>query len=258
MVERDHNHTAPVTLTKSGDVSPLLYPDVHLAGGLVALLQQLFESVGQHVKVSALWGWGGPDGARVEVEERFSQVYVAAEKRLFVVDFWSRGVCLVKGAFSESEVAAHAIHCWACEHAFTRELASRFPELVVDPEAEAFDEGREVEQRWRNYLERPPFPELGAVIRAAAALPELRMLFPFTSMTSLWFRRCTGYPYTTDCPVIAPSGSGRYSVRLPNRTTSYALAAEDAARFVVANLPQGCRSAIPGTARSLGDAESRP
>ena len=253
-----YNGTVPIVLSKSGDLSRLLYPDIHLAGGLVRLLQRTFESLDPEAQVTGMVEEvaGLPDYARVEVQERFSQVYLAGEQRLFLGDFWSRGVCLAHCAFKEPEVVARAIRCWTRERVVTKELASRYPALTVDPQAEVFEEGREVHERWRSYLDRPPAPELGAVIRAAAARPELRMLFPFASMHFLCFSRCTGYPYTADCPVIAPAGSGRYSVMLRNGTTSSDLVAEDAVRFAIANLPAGCGPALPGTAQSIQDTES--
>jgi hypothetical protein len=248
-----NNGPAPIVLSRSGHLSRVLYPDIHLAGGLVRLLQRTFESLDPETRVTGMVEEvaGMPDFARVELQERFSQVYLAGEQRLFLADFWSRGVCLAHCAFMEPEVLARAILSWTRERVMTKELASRYPALAVDPQAQGFEEGREVHERWRSYLDRPPAPELGAVIRAAAVRPELRMLFPFTSMHFLCFSRCTGYPYTADCPVIAPAGNGRYSVMLPNGTTSSRLVAEDAVRFATANLPAGCGPALPGTAHQF-------
>lgn len=52
---------------------------------------------------------------------------------------------------------------------------------------------------------------LQPVLAAAAAHPDLRRLFPFTSMNRLCFSRCSEYPYTFDCPCIA-AGRGQYAV----------------------------------------------
>lgn len=52
---------------------------------------------------------------------------------------------------------------------------------------------------------------LEPVILAAAADPDLRALFPFTSHNRLCFSRCSEFPYTFDCPCISAHG-GRYTV----------------------------------------------
>jgi hypothetical protein len=52
---------------------------------------------------------------------------------------------------------------------------------------------------------------LTPVIVAAAADPDLRALFPFTSMNRLCFSRCSKYPYTLDCPCIS-ANRGHYEV----------------------------------------------
>jgi hypothetical protein len=44
---------------------------------------------------------------------------------------------------------------------------------------------------------------LQPVVAAAAADPDLRRLFPFTSMNRLCFSRSSRYPWTFDCPCIA-------------------------------------------------------
>ena len=249
MAERDY-----VVASKVGEVSQLLYPDIHSTGGLVGLVRRWFESLDPEARVTGISAteenrWCAAS-ARVDVQDRFSQIHVADKQRLFLVDFWAHGVYLANGAFKQHEIAAQAICCWTRERVGTKELASRFPDLSIVPKAAAFEEGREVDEEWKSYLEKPR-PGFDAIIRAAAAQPELRMLFPFTSHLVLCFSRCTGYPYTDDCPMIAPAGSGRYQVMLRNGTTSPPLGAEDAVRLVIANLPPGCGPAVRGTAGTL-------
>jgi Family of unknown function (DUF6193) len=54
----------------------------------------------------------------------------------------------------------------------------------------------DVDHTWVGEALRP-------VIEAAFVTPELRALFPFTSMNRLCFSRCSEFPYTIDCPCIA-------------------------------------------------------
>lgn len=87
------------------------------------------------------------------------------------------------------------------------------------------------------------------VIKAAMKRPELRRLFPYTSLTRLCFSRTTGYPFTHDCPVIEPQGNGRYSVYMPNSQEIIGEGtADQAVEMVVKNLPPNCGPAVNGTA----------
>jgi uncharacterized protein DUF6193 len=53
---------------------------------------------------------------------------------------------------------------------------------------------------------------LAPVIEAAFVTPELRALFPFTSVNSVCFSRCSDWPYTGDCPCIFGAGEREYIV----------------------------------------------
>ncbi|HVV98690.1 MAG TPA: DUF6193 family natural product biosynthesis protein, partial [Planctomycetaceae bacterium] len=132
----------------------------------------------------------------------------------------------------------------------------------VEPEdsAQAFETGSEVEWQWTQYEKSLPerFPELMAFFDVARRTPKLRQLFPFTSLNRLCFSRCTGYPYTDDCPAVVPKwGRGSrdiipncYTVELGNREIGEGDGAE-AVRIVVANLPPNCGPAVAGTADDL-------
>ncbi len=122
------------------------------------------------------------------------------------------------------------------------------------PAREAYAENQAVEHRWRYYLDNMNrlVPELEPLLQAAAATPELRQLFPFTSMNRLRLSRCTRYPYTMDCPFVIPEGDGRYIVVRRDGTRSAPLDTAEAVREVVAGLPPGCGPALDGTAQDLG------
>ena len=87
------------------------------------------------------------------------------------------------------------------------------------------------------------------LIKAAMKRPELRQLFPFTSLNTLCFSRTTGYPFTMDCPSVASQGNGKYCVYAPS---SHEIIGEgtidEVIEIVIKNLPPNCGAAINGTA----------
>lgn len=74
-----------------------------------------------------------------------------------------------------------------------------------------------LQERWSTEIERVAVgsswveQSLEPVVAVAATDPDLRGLFPFTSMNRLGFSRCSAYPYTLDCPCIS-ADRGRYVV----------------------------------------------
>src|SRR5262249_42755671 len=96
----------------SGDTHQL-YPDLIAAGGLSAALQAELQVIGSRLRVSELdKAINFVVYARVEFGSRFSQVYIAAEERLFLFDCWSRGVCLAHGSTPSLAELAGAINRW--------------------------------------------------------------------------------------------------------------------------------------------------
>ena len=197
------------------DDTTRLYPDLVAAGGLCNALQAALTAAGSGLRVSGL----DPAVnfvvyARVESGPRFSQVYIAAQERLFLFDFWSRGVMLAQGGTPDLAGVAGAIDRWITSGCTTSELASVFDFVAVEPRAASYESGDEVEHRWRDYLANmgDRFPELTSFVRAASCRRELRQLFPFTSLNTFCFSRCTGYPFTRDTPHVRPLRGGLYEV----------------------------------------------
>ncbi len=87
------------------------------------------------------------------------------------------------------------------------------------------------------------------LIKAAMKRPELRQLFPFTSLNTLCFSRTTGYPFTHDCPSVASQGNGKYCVYAPS---SHEVIGEgkidEVMEIVIKHLPPNCGAAVNGTA----------
>lgn len=72
-----------------------MYPDLKKVGGLAHALNIEFARINSSLKIT-------PDDedkmpfvyASVTLGNKFSQIYIAAEKRLFMTDFWKDGICL--------------------------------------------------------------------------------------------------------------------------------------------------------------------
>ncbi len=104
--------------------------------------------------------------------------------------------------------------------------------------------------RARDNKELSPVP----LIEAAMKRPELRQLFPFTSLQCLCFSRTTGYPFTHDCPKAEPQGNGKYRVYAP---ASLEIIGEgtidEVMEILIKHLPLNCGPAVNGTADDFAD-----
>jgi hypothetical protein len=231
---------------------PELYPDLIEQGGLARALQAAMRKAGSVLSVEE-FDMLAPVFARVESGARLSQVHIGANARMFVFDFWNRGVCLAHGITPDIDETARAIDTWAASECSTGELASAFRFVEVSPAAAVYERGEEVEMQWQQYLASPAarFPGLRTFIVAAAAEPRLRQLFPFTSLNRFFFSRCTGYPFTRDTPHVIPLGGAKYEVMSCSGESLGRGDAADAVALVVAALPPDCGPAVPGTAEQL-------
>ncbi len=233
-----------------------LYPDLIAAGGLAHALQSSLREIGSSLVVTEL------DKrvnfvvfARVELGTRLSQVYIAAEQRLFLFDFWARGVMLARAETPHLAETARAIDKWVASNCTTADLAASFTFVAVEQKAPVYERGEEVENQWQVFMKSTGFAELARFVEAASQRRQLRQLFPHTSLNMFCFSRCTGYPFTRDTPFVRPLKDGRYEVATMSGTVLGRGTAEEAADLVVANLPPNCGPAVPGTAEKLARAE---
>lgn len=237
------------------DETSRLYPDLVAAGGLSAVLQAKLTAIGSPLCVfdSNQLGVLPFHYARVEWKHRFSQVYAAAEERLFMFDCWERGVALAKGRTPDLGELADAINLWVASECSTSDAAKAFRFILPEPRALDYERGTDVEARWTDYLTQMDahHAELVAIVAAASRRPELRRLFPFTSLNTLHFSRCTGYPFTRDVPFVRPLPGGQYQVVDPSDVVLGQGDAEMAADLVVRHLPPGCGAAVAATADDL-------
>jgi hypothetical protein len=129
------------------------------------------------------------------------------------------------------------------------------PEVVASPVAEAYEAGPRatVERQWTMLLKRAAegHSEMLPVINEAMTRPELRSLFPFMSLVHLCFSRCTGYPFSNDCPHVTPLSPNSYRVTGATDEILGDGGLEETIERVINNLPESCSAAIHGTAEDL-------
>jgi hypothetical protein len=256
------------------------YSDVAPAGGLGPAIQSQLKAIGSPLCMEKL----DPDFAglfpfaweRVEQKQRSSQITIAKHKRLFMLDFWDRGVCLAQGSTLLLPKVAEVIHAWIAEEVSTGELRRRFPFVGVESKAEFHEQGTaaEVERQWQALLSRVRSDqyesELIVLVEKAMEVPVLRRLFHYTSLSSLCFSRCTGYPFSGDYPSACPSSRAIMQGYLtPEQRVAlapekpYTVAdskgrflgqgdAEEAIALIVRHLPPDSGPAVQGTADDLG------
>ncbi|HSL54377.1 MAG TPA: DUF6193 family natural product biosynthesis protein [Pyrinomonadaceae bacterium] len=200
-----------------------LYPDVAAAGSLCDALGKALAELGSPLHATAQINF--IPFARAEGGSRFCQMYIAAHERLFIFDFWAKGVAYGRGSSSSLNDAAQAMHFWITEQPDIAQMQKRFSFFIPEEKAIAHEAGRAIEYQWERLRKHWARDETKAdalaplpLIEAAMKQPELRQLFPFTSLYTLRFSRTTGYPFTNDCPFAAPIGNGRFRVYRPQPT----------------------------------------
>ena len=246
-------------------INPDLYPEVVSAGGLPQAVDKALTDIGSPLRVATMPNIIPLALAVVRGETRFSQMYVAAHQRLFMFDFWSHGVAYGQGSTANLNEAVQAIHYWISEAPNTVEMQRRFSLFEPNDKGKAHEAGRAVEHQWEALLNRwsedqRRRPEAAhysvpQLITAARERPELRQLFPFTSLYRLCFSRTTGYPFTYDCPSVQPIGHGRFCVYAYWSIYSNKVIGEGSLEemldLLIANLPPNYGPAVTGTADDL-------
>lgn len=230
-----------------------LYPDIVQCGSLGVLLRREFERIGSPLKAVGYDESSGGSSywAAVRLGGRGGAIAVATKVRLFIVSFRVDGVQLGWMKTDSVDPMARALHAWAVERTSTAQLKAAFPEVCVQPAAASYEEGPKayIESQWAELIARvsETLPELFPVVHLARDTAALRDLLPFTSHDILGFSRCTGYPFTRDCPSIAAVGENRFCVRGPSGERLGEGDAETAVKIARENLPENCGEAVHGT-----------
>ena len=240
------------------EIDKTLYPDIAQAGSLDVAISKSLSDVGSKLISDGTEVNKFMPYARVENGSRFSQIHIAGGQRLFLFDFWSDGVVFGSASCSEISDVARSIHAWITDGLSTEKMSALFTFFTPSESGKAHEAGVYVEHQWQSLLEgwRVQEKSFGSpertptrLIEAAMKRPELRQLFPFTSLISLCFSRTTGYPFTRDCPRIEPQGNDIYWVYMP---TSFEIFGkgniEEVLDILIEHLPPNCGAAINGTA----------
>lgn len=229
-----------------------LYPEISKVGSLTKALDYEFEKIHSSLictiddldKLPFAY-------ARVEKDNRYSQIYLAAKEKLFLSEFWRDGVCLAHGNTEDINELARVLDYWLSSDNDTKSLADKFEFVTANEKAIAFDEKREVEYTWNSILNDNSRADIRSFVELAVNDPVLSKLFPFTSLTRLCFSRCTGYPYTHDTPIVIPISVDTYEVRLSDNDLVGKGNAREVLAMVKSNLPLNIKPAISGTAEDL-------
>ena len=259
-------------IIKSKTPIQTMYPELDKVGGLQNAINIEFEKLNSTLRVSQEKELDKIPltYARVENGQKFSQVYIGAEEKLYLPDFWKEGVCLAHGHADNISDLGQVLDFWLCNNITTRELADKFSFVVPNDKAFAFEENKEVEYTWKLILQDKYKEELNDFVKLAIKDEILNKLFPFTSLYTLCFSRCTGYPYDTDdLPNVTPKQfenfapiQGEKSIEeqdkhklearfVVTKNKSQYLGegnAEEALRIVKVNLPDNLQPARKGTA----------
>ena len=235
-------------------MTTIRYPEIESAGGLAPALNSALESIGSSQRVSARDDLDilPVTYNRIVNNGKFSQIYLAANEKLYLPDFWRDGVCLAHGQINNIKALAECIDCWLTMDIRTDELAERFPFIKPSKDAIFFDDGDEVEYKWHSIQDSAYDNQIKSFVDLAIKDPILSKLFPYTSLVTLCFSRCTGYPYTYDTPTVSPIWeSGQYLVRTSDEREIGRGSAAEALKMVLDNLPSDIGPAVKGTSETI-------
>jgi hypothetical protein len=215
------------------------YPEVLAKGSLRAALEDALANRQSRLVPTDVGDFLPVAYARVEAGNRFTQVYMASERRLFIAEFWMHGIAVAAGKCSDFVELATAVSRWnSNESCRLAELAGEFAWIQANERGVAFEKGREVEWGWQQLIAREERHkgELREFVALASREPRLRKLFPYVSLNSLSFNRGTGHPRAMATPIITPDENGNFNVRSEDEKLVGG-SSEAAVRFVIDHLP---------------------
>jgi hypothetical protein len=242
-----------------------LYPDIEESGSLAQLLDTHFAQIGSPLRCQDVQRKHIHQFASVRVEGGSSRISADLTKRLFRLDdLWLDGVSLGSQSRSTSEEVALALHQLIVLRQNPLEFQEQFSWLQLDDHGRAFFGGAKAytDFQWQQLEERlgdSPYPsmkQLYPALLAARAHPQLGALYPFTSIATLHFSRCTGYPFDIPCSGVCPSEEDEIYVvhhrqKARYKGIEFRGALEDAIAFIAAQLPPDCGPARQGTGETL-------
>ena len=180
------------------------------------------------------------------------KVVLISRPRVFRTEISRCGITIGVIDCTDINEVAEVFATWLTSRLSTEDARRLWPEAKFRDDAELYEVTDSLDQAWNIilYLDggtSEPF------LRECAKIPILRGLMPVhsTTMNALYFSRCTGYPYTDDCPVTFPMKDGRYNVSLPDKTEHIVTGAKETAQFVARHLPVGTTRAFEGSSNEM-------
>jgi len=172
--------------------------------------------------------------------------------RIFRTEIRRMGMTIGLIDCSSIDEVADIFATWLANDLGSKDARRLWPEAKLRDDAELYEVTDSLDQAWNIilYLDggtSEPF------LRECVKIPILRGLMPVhsTTMNAFYFSRCTGYPYTDDCPVTLPMKDGRYNVSLRDKTEHIVTGAKETAQFVAKHLPVGTTRAFEGDSNQV-------
>jgi hypothetical protein len=225
------------------------YPDVIARGGMPQALLTALREIGSCLTARHLIEEHPSfPGARVALGPRSADVWLGARQRLFLVGIWAEGTKLASAETADLDETARIIDHWVASSCSTADLAGSFGCVAIEEVTPFYERGELAEFRWQQFLNEVQIPELRPFVEAASRRVQLRQLVPYTSLAHFRFHRCAAPHFLPDMPYVVPVEGDRFEVRGASGCVLGRGNAEEAADVVIANLPPGCGTAVPGTA----------
>jgi hypothetical protein len=240
------------------DTLKLLYPEIALMGDYATFLRSEIlrsshparDRVGQATDRTATYY------ANTKQGDRSVNTTVAAEERLFIANFWDKGVQVGSLSSPDLSTVTGAILTFLADRMAASTMTNAFSEFSPTPEARPHEVGAmdEVAFQWdavKRTLEAEA-PELLSLANTLSRTWPFSHLFPTVSLEALYFSRCTGTPYSGDCPSVVWLSPGHYEVRTRGGNEPVGGGDEATAlNLLQAALPPGCGPAVQGSAETL-------
>lgn len=214
--------------------------------------------------------------ARIENKNKFSQVSIAKKEKLYLVDFWKDGVCLTHGKTNNILELVKTINFWLTEDVTIKVLSDKFHFVETSERAKIYEENKEVEFKWNTLIEDNGNTKLDEFAKLAMKDEIIGKLFPYTSLYTLCFSRCTGFPFSSDdLPNVTPEEVSNFlffNTNPVNKGKNINFESKDEKKFIVTknktefigsgnamealklvkeNLPTDVKPAIKGTADDI-------
>ena len=236
-----------------------LYPEFAIHGDVAGLIQSELQRRGSNIFVKSM---APSSGVGISCGRRDCQMFIAVKERLFMAEFTERGIVLATLDTKSVALLIDAALAWCGQETNLGAFKSLSSWIKIRAVAEAYAAGPEVMVRfgwegllkWLSQETNAYLPLLfRRVVEMAIETTELSRLYPyFNQSRRLCFSRCTGVPYSDDCPEIGhlPTSAFRVHAR-PSDSVLGEGNADEAVALTIKHLPPNCGPAIHGTEEDL-------